>query len=62
MKTYEILEVVETVYGYEVEAKSEQDALDKINNSFGGETEDIIRVPERDDVVSRDYQCEGEIK
>lgn len=61
MKTYRILEIVEEVFTYDVDAESEQEALQKINESFGAETDDIGHLPEYDDVINREYECEGEV-
>lgn len=63
MKTYKILEVVTKVYGYDVIAENETDAIEKINTHFANtDHPHIARQSDYDDVVSRDYQCEGKIE
>lgn len=61
MKTYRILETVEHCYAYDVDAESEQEALQKINESCGADTNDIGHLPEYDEVISREYESEGEV-
>lgn len=56
MKWYLINETTVRVCGYEVLAENKQDALKKINENFGSETKDILRTPEYDKVISRDYE------
>lgn len=59
MKIFRILEVVVKTYAYDVKARDEIEAIDKIERSCGGITNDIERCPEYDNEVSREYQCEG---
>ena len=56
MNTYRIWEVVTRVYAYSVEANDEDEALEKIKDSCGNETENIVRVPQYDDTIERYYE------
>ncbi len=58
METFRVLEVVTKVYAFNVKAENKQEALDRINKSFGGETEYIKRCSEYDKEVFRDYEIE----
>ena len=60
MKVFRVLEVTTTADAYDITAKTEEEAIQKINASMGGITTDITRAPEYDFTVSRDYQCEGD--
>lgn len=62
MKTFRILETVVHAYAYNIQAENGEEAVGKIEQSLGAETEDIVHLPEYDEIISRDYQCEGEQK
>jgi len=51
MKTFRILEVMDCVYAYDVKAETKSEALQKINENYGGETDDIMCVPEYDILI-----------
>ena len=58
-KLFRVLGVVIKTYAFDVEAETENEALDKIGRSCGGTTGDITRCPEYDSEVSCEYQCIG---
>ena len=60
MKLFRILEVVVKTYAFDVKARDNEEALNKIERSCGGITNDIVRCPECDDEISREYQCDDD--